>query len=70
MEPDRRGTGDQDVDRRVAYAEIEGEMRDRDGLDIVLVGTDSLETVKRTHSSYFQTEETFESLLPAGVLSR
>lgn len=70
MEPDRRGTGDQDVDRRVAYAEIEGEMRDRDGLDIVLVGTDSLETVRRTHSSYFQTEETFESLLPAGVLSR
>lgn len=53
-----------------AYAEIEGEMRGRDDLDIVLVGADSLETVKRTHSSYFDTEETFESLLPAGVLSR
>jgi hypothetical protein len=52
-----------------AYAEIEGEMRDRDDLDIVLVGADSLETVERTHSSYFDTEETFESLLPAGVLS-
>ena len=52
-----------------AYSEIEGEMRDRDDLDIVLVGADSLETVKRTHSSYFDTEETFESLLPAGVLS-
>lgn len=54
---------------QAAYAEIEGEMRDRDDLDIVLVGADSLETVKRTHSSYFQTEETFESLLPAGVLA-
>lgn len=53
-----------------AYAEIEGEMRNRNDLDIVLVGADSLETVKRTHSSYFQTKETFESLLPAGVLSR
>jgi hypothetical protein len=53
-----------------AYSEIEGEMRDRDDLDIVLVGADSLETVKRTHSSYFDTEETFESLLPAGVLTR
>jgi hypothetical protein len=53
-----------------AYAEIEGEMRGRDDLDIVLVGADSLETVKRTHSSYFDTEKTFESLLPAGVLVR
>jgi hypothetical protein len=53
-----------------AYAEIEGEMRGRDDLDIVLVGADSLETVKRTHSSYFDTAETFESLLPAGVLAR
>lgn len=55
---------------QAAYADIEGEMRDRDDLDIVLVGADSLETVKRTHSSYFQTEETFESLLPAGVPAR
>ena len=53
-----------------AYAEIEGEMRGRDDLDIVLVDADSLETVTRTHSSYFDTAETFESLLPAGVLSR
>ncbi len=52
-----------------AYSEIEGEMRERDDLDIVLVGADSLETVKRTHSSYFDTEESFESLLPDGVLS-
>ena len=55
---------------QAAYAEIEGEMRGRHDLDIVLVGADSLETVRRTHSSYFQTEKTFESLLPAGVLTR
>lgn len=54
---------------QAAYAEIEAEMRDRDDLDIVLVGADSLETVRRTHSSYFDTEESFESLLPAGVLT-
>jgi hypothetical protein len=53
-----------------AYADIEGEVRGRKDLDIVLVGADSLETVERTHSSYFETDETFESLLPAGVLSR
>jgi hypothetical protein len=55
---------------QAAYAEIEGEMRDRDDLDIVLVGADSLDTVKRTHSSYFRAEKSFESLLPEGVLSR
>ena len=55
---------------QAAYAELEGEMRGRDDLDIVLLGADSLATVKRTHSSYFQTEQTFESLLPPGVLSR
>lgn len=53
-----------------AYAEIEGEMDGREDLDIVLLGADSLETVRRTHSSYFETGESFESLLPAGVLSR
>jgi hypothetical protein len=55
---------------QAAYAEIETEMLDRDDLDIVLVGADSLGTVKRTHSSYFRTEESFESLFPKGVLSR
>ena len=33
----------------------------------VLLSADSLETIKRTHSSYFETR-TFEQLLPAGVL--
>lgn len=54
-----------------AYSEAEDGARDRGGLDIVLLSADSLETVKRTHSSYFDVNGvTFESLLPPGVLSR
>lgn len=53
-----------------AYAEAEEDLANRDAYDIVLIGAESLETIKRTHSSYFHTEQTFESLLPAGVLSR
>lgn len=53
-----------------AYADTEGEMDGRADLDIVLLSADSLETAKRTHSSYFETGDSFESLLPAGVLSR
>lgn len=53
-----------------AYAEAEEDFANRDSYDIVLIGAESLETIKRTHSSYFHTEQTFESLLPAGVLTR
>lgn len=51
-----------------AYAEAEADFSNRDAYDIVLLGSDSLETIKRTHSSYFHTEKSLESLLPAGVL--
>ncbi len=51
-----------------AYAKAEQELRETPNLEIVLVGADSIETVERTHSSYFHTEDTFESLLPSGVL--
>jgi hypothetical protein len=37
-----------------AYAELERESNDRtNNLEIVLVGADSIETIKRTHSHYF-----------------
>jgi hypothetical protein len=49
------------------YGELE--IRASPNLDIVLLSADSIETIKRTHSSYFDTEESFESLLPAGVLT-
>lgn len=51
-----------------AYAEAEREALDRTDLDVVLLSSDSLQTIKRTHSSYFDTRESFEALLPAGVL--
>jgi hypothetical protein len=58
-----------DYDAALAeYAEAEEDFANRGVYDIVLIGADSLETIKRTHSSYFHTEESFESLLPAGVL--
>jgi hypothetical protein len=38
---------------QLAYAEAEREARDRTDLDVVLLSADSLETIKRTHSSYF-----------------
>lgn len=40
-----------------AYEAAEQEHRDRDDVDIVLLGADSLETIKKTHSSYFETSE-------------
>lgn len=60
-----------DYDRALeAYAKAEQDIENRETFDIVLLGADSIETIKRTHSSYFHTEETFESLLPPGVLVR
>jgi hypothetical protein len=36
-----------------AYGEAERKVWGRPDLDVVLLGADSLETIKRTHSSYF-----------------
>ncbi|MGH2902266.1 MAG: hypothetical protein ACRDK7_01530 [Solirubrobacteraceae bacterium] len=41
----------------LAYENIEKEHLGRDDLDVVLLGADSLETIKKTHSSYFETTE-------------
>lgn len=43
-----------------AYTEREHEYRDRADVDIVLLGADSLETIKQTHSSYFEPVDGFE----------
>ncbi|HST56180.1 MAG TPA: hypothetical protein VLJ42_09870 [Solirubrobacteraceae bacterium] len=50
-----------------AYEQLEQDARDSSEVDVVLLSADSIETIKRTHSSYFETR-TFEQLLPAGVL--
>jgi len=53
-----------------AYSEREREAREREeesDVDIVLVGADSIETVRRTHSSYFELRSGsgFDQFLPA-----
>lgn len=37
-----------------AYAQKEEEYRGREKMEIVLIGSDSLETVKITHANYFE----------------
>lgn len=38
---------------QAAYAEVEWDTQDNQNIDVVLLSADSLETVRRTHSSYF-----------------
>jgi hypothetical protein len=51
-----------------AYERAEQDARDHPNVEVVLLSADSLETIKRTHSSYFHKAESFETLLPAGLL--
>lgn len=37
-----------------AYAQAEDEFRGRADLEVVLLGSDSIETLKRTHGHYFE----------------
>jgi len=39
------------------YSEVEETYKDRDGIEIVLVGADSLTTIQRTHAHYFDNAE-------------
>ena len=55
-------------DGEVAAAEYSGyetEYRDHDGIEIVLVGADSIETIRETHAHYFDGvgEKAFDDLL-------
>jgi hypothetical protein len=40
-----------------AYAALEREHRTSPAIEVVLVGSDSLETVKQTHGNYFEAED-------------
>lgn len=40
-----------------AYAKTEQTYRGRDDIEVVLLSADSIETVKKTHSSYFSTHD-------------
>jgi hypothetical protein len=57
------GTNVEDAAR--TYADYEQTYRDRQGIEIVLVGADSLDTIRRTHAHYFSESagEPFEKLL-------
>ncbi len=52
---------------QAAYAEAERVNADDEKLDIVLLSADSLETIKQTHSSYFDggSGRRLEELLPS-----
>lgn len=50
---------------QAAYAQAEQANADDEKLDIVLLSADSLETIKQTHSSYFNDgSQRLEELLP------
>ena len=48
-----------------AYADAEQEKGVETALDIVLLSADSLDTIKRTHSSYFTGSKSPRELLPS-----
>lgn len=51
-----------------AYADKEREFRDKSSIEIVLIGSDSLDTVKLTHANYFDGTAKVSKYL-AGLLS-
>ena len=45
-----------------AYEQDKQDAQDRSDVEVVLLSADSLKTIKRTHSSYFNTNESFAGL--------
>lgn len=54
------------VEAARAYADLEQVHRSDRHLEIVLVGSDSLETIKVTHGNYFGADTGIEALASAG----
>jgi hypothetical protein len=51
-----------------AYAQAEETYRGRGDIEVVLLSADSIETIKKTHSSYFRTrDEGFERFFSLAV---
>lgn len=52
-----------------AYTDFERRHRDEGGMEVLLVGADSIETIKTTHSHYFaeRAEDLFQQFLDADV---
>lgn len=52
-----------------AYTRAEETYRGREDIEVVLLGADSIDTIKKTHSSYFSTrEEGFERFFSVSEL--
>lgn len=52
-----------------AYGEAEKRHRDDENVEVVLLGSDSIETLERTHSSYFELAEKHVDRLMAKELA-
>jgi hypothetical protein len=50
-----------------AYAQLESKYRDDPNVEIVLVGADSIETIKQTHGNYFNGSKPAASRYLTGV---
>lgn len=67
-----RGTLHQDVtvidpaEALHAYDAAERHFAEQEHIEVVLIGSDSLDTVRRTHANYFDGTAALERLLPAG----
>ena len=58
----------EDADAAVAaYAATEAEFSDQKSIEVVLVGSDSIETVKVTHANYFDHDTASASKYLAGI---
>jgi hypothetical protein len=49
-----------------AYDAAERHLAEQEPIEVVLIGSDSLDTVRRTHANYFDGTAALERLLPAG----
>jgi hypothetical protein len=49
-----------------AYDAAERRFAKQEHIEVVLIGSDSLDTVRRTHANYFDGTAALERLLPAG----
>lgn len=58
---------DDEDDGLAAYAAAEEEYRGRAGIEVVLLGSDSLETIHRTHGQYFEPADTPDLPTLAGL---
>lgn len=56
------------IDEALAeYAHLEQDFEDRPMMDVVLLGSDSIETVRITHANYFDETATVSSKYLAGL---